>query len=144
MVSLWLLKEVMNVNPGILAGTGRKNTLFHQSGHSDFEWFSIHAAFVIVFMRFCKGKQVPFEERYCIDFVSDKTRLLHRGWQTSIKQSLPTVRMQTEPSKEHWDFFRNLSCLSPQWHPPQSISVNKLLYPNLRQACKAKSLVPSN
>lgn len=27
----------------------------------DFEWFSIHVAFVVIFMRLCKGKQVAFE-----------------------------------------------------------------------------------
>lgn len=39
---------------------------------SDFEWFSIYAAFEIIFMRLCKRKHISLEECYCIDFVLEK------------------------------------------------------------------------
>lgn len=70
MVSLRLLKEILNVNPGILAGMWRKILSFTKVARF---WMVQHPCSFCSYFYETLQRKTAFEERYCIDSVLGKT-----------------------------------------------------------------------
>lgn len=91
-VSLWLFKEILNVNLRHSGSYVEENVLFHRSGQILNGSASMQLLKLFLW-DFAKENTYHLKSVTVLILFWKKNRLLHRGWQTSIQQTLPTVRV---------------------------------------------------